>query len=221
MLLGAPAAALDPAPGAATVDGSPAEWTPADDVAAVVGNDPPFQERGRLSLRYDCDAEVLYALVMAAPDLRLQAVDPDEAYLRLGSDPKLVSGTDVPDGRAPDAAWVDRQGSTAAGIELSTPLTPGRHDELRVHAKLPDDSADGYETLDLSPRYQGLEIACGADPAVALIGAPPADPGAPPAPTALVRTGTSGLPVLVVTGSVLLVLGAALSVRRRGRSAGP
>lgn len=222
-LLPPPADALEPTPGVATVDGSPAEWTAADDVAALVGNDPPHLEVGRVSLRYDCADEVLFALVTAGPGHRLQTIDPDEAYVRLGSDPKLVSGEDGADGTAPDAAWVDAQGGTAAGIEMSAPLGPGPHDELRIHAKLPDDSEDGYETVDLAPRFQQLVTACPAAAAAAQVALadPPAaaDDGAVES-DGLARTGAPIL-ALATIGGLLLAVGAGLTIRRRARPAGP
>lgn len=229
LLVPVPAAGVEPTPGGATVDGSTAEWTPADDAFVLVGNDPPHRERGRVALRYDCDDEVLYALIMAGPDLRLEATDPDEAYLRLGSEPKLVSGTDEADGEAPDAAWVDLQGPTAAGIELGAPLPAGTYDDLRVHAKVPNDSEDGYETLDLSPRYQQLTITCAADAAAGLVAGAdtgsgagdPSDPAEVVDPAGLARTGAPVLPTLVGVGLVLIVGGAAIRLRRWSRPAGP
>lgn len=223
LLLPRPAAAVEPLAGSAVVDGVAAEWTPADDVAALVGNDPPHVERGRLSLRYDCDTEVLYALLQAGPGVRFLAIDPDEAYLRFGDEAKLVSGEDGVDGVAPDAAWIDHQGDTAAGIEMSAPVAPGTHDDLRVHAKVPNDSADGYETVDLSPRYQELVLACGTDvdPVSLVRGGDPADPGDPPDPGDLARTGAPVLPWLAGGGLLLVVVGAALRLRRWDRPAGP
>lgn len=211
------AGALQPVPGEATVDGSAAEWTPADDVAALVGNDAPHLERGRLSLRYDCGEQVLFALLLAGPGLHLEATDADEAYLRLGSEAKLVKGTDEVDGDAPDAAWVDRSGGTARGIELSAPLAPGSHGDLRVHAKLADDSEDGYETLDLSARYEPLATTC-AEPTGAESTATET-PTAPPGPVDLARTGAPLLPLLAAVGAFLVAAGAALRSRRWDRPA--
>lgn len=219
---GSPAGALHPVPGVATVDGSSAEWTPADDVAALVGNDPPHLEQGRLSLRYDCEEQVIYALLLAGPGLRLQATDPAEAYLRLGSATKLVDGTDGADGEAPDAAWIDRSDGTARGVEMSAPLAPGSYEAFRVHAKLPDDSADGYETLDLSPRHQQLTVGCDAGLAVAdlALADPSSDPPDPGDPSGLARTGAPLLPLLAAVGAFLFAAGVALRMRRWDRPAG-
>lgn len=219
LLLLPPAGALESQPGGAQVDGSVAEWGPGDDVAPLFSNDRPYAEVARLALRYDCDEGVLYALVIAAPGVRLLTTDPDEAYLRFGDEPKLVSGTDVADGEAPDAAWVDAADGTAAGIEMSAVLARGSHADLRVHAKVPNDSADGYQTVDLRPRYQELSTTCPAGVAAAdlSLSDPPSDPGADPAEAAgsagLARTGAPSVPVLVAAGLVLVAAG--LTVRMR------
>ena len=221
LLLLPPASALTPAAGGADVDGSVAEWGPGDDVAALYGNDRPNAELARLALRYDCEDEVLYALVIAGPGVRLQATDPDEAYLRFGSEPKLVSGTDAADGDPPDAAWVDPADGTAAGIEMSAPLAPGTHPDLRVHAKVPNDSADGYQTVDLRPRYQELAVGCpagavGAADVAMTTADPPADPGVEAED--LARTGAPTMPVLVAAGLALLATGLLLRTRPWARA---
>jgi hypothetical protein len=221
LLLLPPAGAVTPTAGDAQVDGSVVEWGPGDDVAALFSNDRPHAELGRLALRYDCADEVLYALVTASPGVRLLATDPDEAYLRFGSEPKLVSGTDTADGDAPDAAWVDLADGTAAGIEMSAPLAPGTHPDLRAHAKVPNDSDDGYQTVDLVPRYQELAVDCPGDPVAAAEVAmttadPPADPAADPA--GLARTGAPNLPVLVAAGLAVIAMGLLLRTRPWARA---
>ena len=105
--------------------------------------------------------ETLFALVTAAPGEILKTEDTAEAYLRLGPTGKLVSGLSGNDGVAPDFAWVGQSGITASGFEASATVAPGSYPaSLRVHAKLPDDSADGYETVDLEPRYRDLTVEC-------------------------------------------------------------
>ncbi len=213
----APAAAgpLEPVSGVAVVDGTDGEWTSADDVGPLIGNDTPHLELGRVSLRYDCGERVLFALVLAGSGRRLEATDANEAYLRLGSEPKLVDGTDGVDGDAPDAAWVDPSGGTARGVELSTPLAPGTYDDLRIHAKLADDSDDGYETLDLAGRHQPLELTCAADPPTADdASAVTETPSDPPGPVDLARTGAPLLPLLAAVGAFLIAAGSALRTRR-------
>ncbi len=130
----------------ADVDGSPGEWDGGDVFATLVSDTPPHDARGTVSLRYDCEAGVLYAYVATAEGYELQTTDPDEAYLRLGSSGKIVSGSSGDDGAAPDFAWVGQSGDTAGGFEASAEVAEGSY-ALRVHAKVPDDSSDGYETI--------------------------------------------------------------------------
>ncbi len=157
----ASAAAPEPVYAAATVDGAPGEWSADAPWGTLVSNDPPHRVIGSLSLRYECSTETLFALVTAAPGETFKTEDPGEAYLRLGPTGKLVSGLSGNDGVPPDFAWVEQSGITAAGFEASASVTPGTYPaSLRVHAKLPDDSADGYETIDLDPRYRDLTIEC-------------------------------------------------------------
>lgn len=141
----------------ADVDGSPGEWDGGDVFATLVSDTPPNDARGTLSLRYDCEAGVLYAYVATAEGYELQTTDPDEAYLRLGESGKIVSGTSGDDGAAPDFAWVGQSGDTASGFEASAEVGEGSY-TLRVHAKVPDDSSDGYDTI--GARSLELVIEC-------------------------------------------------------------
>ncbi len=218
-LVSLPAAGAEPSSGTATVDGDVAEWAPADVFDEMVAVTPPHPPRATLSLRYDCAEGTLYAMVQALPGVVLQTLDPAEAYLRLGATGKLVSGTNGDGG----FAWVGRSGDAAQGFEMSAPASAGDHlAALRVHAKVPDGSADGYETIDLDPRYQDLSLGCTAPAALRASAAPgdPADPGDPGAvaPTSLVRTGLAGGPALLAVASVLILAGL-LSLRLRRRLA--
>ncbi len=155
------AAPPEPSYATATVDGSAAEWAPGDVWGTILTNDPPHRVVASASLRYDCDTSVLYVLVTAAPGETFMTTDPEEAYVRLGPTGKLVSGLSGNDGTAPDFEWISPSGGTAQGFEASAPLDPGSYPaSLRIHGQLPDDSEDGYETIDLTPRYSDLSITC-------------------------------------------------------------
>lgn len=205
-----------PTAGTAVVDGDPGEWSAADEFGPLVAMNSADEVRASLSLRYDCNAEVLYALVQAVPGVTLRTTDPDEAYLRLGSNGNRVSGADG------DFAWVGLDGDGAQGFEMSASVASGDNSSaLRVHAKVIDGSADGYETIDLDPRTQDLSLPCG-DAAVAARAADPQDPGDPGDPGSavagggLVRTGlTDGVALLLVSGVLILGGVVALRVRRR------
>lgn len=240
-LAGAAAAPPEPSYAAATIDGSAAEWNAGDQWGTIVSNDPPMRTVASASLRYDCATNVLSVLVLASPGEKLQTADPAEAYVRIGTSGKLVSGLSNHDGTPPDFAWVDQADGTARGFEASASLAPGAY-PLRIHAKLPDDSADGYETTDLNPRYSDLLVACVAeeqvtsttqstttdpstttsDPStttalgpvrVTATTVPPTDPGRV-ANVTLARTGTSSGPLAAV-GAGLVLVGAFLVRRAR------
>lgn len=158
------ATAPEPTYGAATVDGSTADWDAGDAWGTMASNDPPNRTVASVSLRYDCTTGTLFALVTASPGEIFQTIDADEAYIRLGASGKLVHGLSGNDGTAPDFSWVDQTGDTAAGFEASAAVAPGSYPaSLRIHAKMPNDSADGYETVDLKPRYSDLVIVCPVD----------------------------------------------------------
>ncbi|HWJ62616.1 MAG TPA: hypothetical protein VNS19_11655 [Acidimicrobiales bacterium] len=159
----AASAAAPPQPtyASANVDGNPWEWNNFDTWGTLLSNDPPYRIVGKVLLRYDCKTQVLYAYAKVSPGEIMQTADPAEAYLRLGQTGKLVSGQSGDDGTAPDFRWVGESNGTAKGFEASAKVAPGSYPaSFRVHAKLPDDSADGYETIDLDPRYSDLTIEC-------------------------------------------------------------
>lgn len=155
-------AAVPPEPtyGTASVDGSPGEWAAGDVFGPLVSDRAPYPALATASLRYDCDAGVLYVYVAANPGVVLQAIDPDEDYVRLGGG-KLVTGLSGDDGVPPDFAWLGLSGDTASGWEASAEVAEGSYPvSLRIHAKVPDDSADGYQVIDLQPRYSDLTLTC-------------------------------------------------------------
>jgi hypothetical protein len=118
--------------------------------------------RAKLYLRYDCNAQVLYAYVRAVDDGVLRRDRPENAYLRIDGSGKLVSGKSGDDGKAPDFAWVGRSGSGAGGWEASGRLGPGTY-RLRAHVLLKWRDADGYLPLDAVPRELKLVIRCDDD----------------------------------------------------------
>jgi hypothetical protein len=150
----------EPTYSGATVDGSAGEWGGGDVFGTLYSNDPPYAPLATASLRYDCEAGVLYAYIAANPGVVLQTSDPAEDYVRVGSG-KLVSGLSGNDGSAPDFAYVGETADGASGWEASAPLAEGAYPAaLRIHAKVPDQSSDGYQVIDLQPRYSNLTVAC-------------------------------------------------------------
>lgn len=173
------AAPPTPSAGTASVDGDPGEWTSADRYADLTrGGVDGRPAVGSLSLRYDCDTETLFGLVIIdEPDVAL-ASRPDAAYLRIGTSGKLVGGEHGNDGTPPDFAWVGSDGTYAAGFEVSAPLAPGSY-TIRSHVLiLNEDEADGYDAVDNVSRETPLEIDC-AEPTPT----PTPTPTATPTPT--------------------------------------
>ncbi len=107
------AAAPNPTYGSAVVDGATAEWSLSTDHfgdmtdAGVAGR----PVRAKLYVRYDCDAETLFALVLVQGDEQGRQDRPDEAYLRIDGEGKLVGATSGNDGTPPDFAWIDGDGT--------------------------------------------------------------------------------------------------------------
>jgi hypothetical protein len=156
------AAAPHPSAGSATVDGSIADWSLSGDFfsdmtdAGVDGR----PVRAKLYLQYDCDAEVLYGLVLVQGDEKARRDRPDEAYIRIDGSGKLMSATYGNDGTPPDFEWVNPDREAADGWEASGSLAPGSY-TLRAHVLVADDSADGYTPMDVIGRDVPLEIDCG------------------------------------------------------------
>lgn len=151
------AASSTPSAGSATVDGDPGEWSLGTDLFAdmAAGSQDPM---GRLYLRYDCDTETLYGLVLTLDGNKAQQTRPAEAYLRIDGAGKLVSGQSGDDGTPPDFAWVGGDGTLADGFEASGHVAPGSH-TIRAHVLIDDDSADGYTPIDANAP---LELECAA-----------------------------------------------------------
>jgi hypothetical protein len=150
------AAPPNPSPGSATVDGDISDWSLAGDLFADMtdGGNPDVPARAKLYLRYDCDTETLFALVLALGDEKARQDRPDEAYLQIDGS-KLID----PDG---DFAWVNGDGTLADGWEGAGDLAPGSY-TLRAHVLIADDSADGYTPMDPVGRYIPLVIECKED----------------------------------------------------------
>ena len=165
------------------MDGDPGEWTAADRFAEM--SDAGLRKlpvRATLSIRYDCTHNVLYAYVRAVGDGTVLRDRPENAYLRIDSRGKLVSGLSGDNGKAPDFAWV-RSASKTRGWEASGRLAPGRY-LVRAHVLLAWDDADGYLPLDIAPREVPLVLRCAAPPKASPSPKPTARPKPSEAPSA-------------------------------------
>ena len=171
------AAPPEPSAGVADIDGAAGEWNLAADIFAELrrGSDPTSPVVARLFLRYDCTSRTLSALVLTEAGVRLQTIDPGETYLAVDGT-KVVHAGSGDNGVPPDFRWVDQTGATAGGFEASADVPQGTH-TLRVHAKVPTNDPDGYNTIDIAGRTTPLILACpgaGGQPPIG----PPPPPGA-------------------------------------------
>lgn len=119
----------------------------------------------KLYLRYDCESEILYALVLGetGPVLAL----PDDNFIKLGDSTKLVDGNDNNDGTPPDFAWIGLSNGEADGWEAAVSLSEGAYSNLNVHAQV---FADGEaQTAAVDGRAIEMVIDCGGTTAVELI----------------------------------------------------
>jgi hypothetical protein len=168
------AAAPTPNAGSATVDGNTGDWSLGADFFADMNDGVDGHPvRAKFYAKYDCDAEVLYGLVLVQGDEQARQDRPDEAYI-------AIDGSKIADANHGDFAWVNGDGTLADGFEASGALEPGSY-TLRVHVLVADDSADGYTPMDLIGRNVPLVIEC-ADVAPTQ-GTPTPTPRAPNNPT--------------------------------------
>jgi PKD repeat protein len=156
----------EPSYGTATVDGNYAEWDLTNDYFADMwragkapGDHPNPVLESKLYLRYDCEENVLYALVLSVNDTNalMQAQD---AFIKLGNSNKLVDGDYGDDGTAPDFQWVGVSGNYAQGFEASAPLAEGSYNNLNVHLQVDN---GGSQTSAVEDRAIDLTIDCPED----------------------------------------------------------
>jgi hypothetical protein len=190
-------AASPPSPtyGAATVDGATGDWALGADVFADMtdAGNPAKPVVGHLYLRYDCTSGTLYALVLGAGGTQFQQTRPENAYIRLDGAGKSVSGLSGNDGTPPDFSWVGGDGTLADGFEASVSVPVGSH-TVRAHVLRPDNSPDGYQSVDPIGRDVPLELACEtatATPAPTATTSPTRAPTTTPTPGGTVKAETA------------------------------
>ena len=124
-----PASAM-PVFGTALVDGDPSEWNLATDFAAEMREAGKASKDllSKLYLRYNCNTETMYVLVLAEDGYEaLESAN--DAWVKFDSLPgngKVVDGNEANDGIPPDFAWV-HDGSKLVGYEASFTLAPGTY----------------------------------------------------------------------------------------------
>ncbi|MBN2092789.1 PKD domain-containing protein [candidate division KSB1 bacterium] len=141
-----------PTYGTANVDGNYGEWNLTNDHFANMyeAGDPEKDHFSSLYLRYDCNTNVVYALVLREngwlPDLT-----PENAWIKIYelSNSPLVSGNSGDDGIPPDFAWVYDE-NTLIGYEASFSLAEGTYNEFEAHINV-----DGGRTSSTGKKNQG------------------------------------------------------------------
>jgi hypothetical protein len=150
-----------PTYGSAVVDGKTGDWDLTNDrFAAMTDNgyvDKPTV--AYLYLRYDCDTETLYALVLGVDGNQFRQTRPENAYIRIDGSGKLFSGNSGNNGTPPDFEWVNGDGTLADGFEGSGKVDAADH-TVRAHILRPDNSPDGYESVDNISRDVPLVLKC-------------------------------------------------------------
>lgn len=151
------AAAPNPAYGTAVVDGSSGEWDLNNDYFA------PVYQAGKSSkptvadlyARYSCTDQVLYLLVLSRNGYPVSVENGNQVFVKFDGT-KVASSNSTNDGTLPDFAWINSNGSEAAGYEYAISLTSGSTIGLKVHHNFNNggDTASpshGNDTIDLTP----------------------------------------------------------------------
>ena len=155
-------AATPPHPtyGTATVDGDASEWDLAEDGSGDffanmyrTGN-PTKPVEAKLYLRYDCDNNILYALVKTVNDLPIDTSKTEEQWINIDGGKKEVNDQSGDNGIPPDFHFVPDAGTPKIGWEASVSLTTGNH-TIQVHTNVLD---GGSQTADTT--VKDLEIDC-------------------------------------------------------------
>jgi len=129
--------------GTATVDGDHSEWDISADFAAnmctagSLGEDRNCEGKGKenlsdLYLRYDCNKDILYVLVLEQDGYQAERSAGDAWVTIGGNSNKVVNGSSVNDNTQPNFAWVESDGELL-GYEASFKLAAGTHDNVQVH----------------------------------------------------------------------------------------
>jgi hypothetical protein len=154
----------EPTYASANVNGNYSEWDLNNDFFADMyrAADPNKKVESKLYLRYDCQTQTLYVLVLAVGGVTVLP-EADNAFVKLGNATKLVDGNSGDDGVPPDFAWV-MSNNDYIGFEASAYLAPGNYNNLNVHVQVED---GGSQTSAVADRAILLDIVCtGGEPAI-------------------------------------------------------
>ena len=150
----------------ATVDGNTGEWDLTNDFFADMyrAGDPTKVVESKLYLRYDCDKDVMYALVLAVDGVPV-LVQPDNAWIAIdGASNKPVNGNDNNDGTPPDFAWVGKNNGEAQGWEASFGLDKDQTYTILAHTNVFDDGEEQTSATDRKTNQDGICLAINCGP---------------------------------------------------------
>jgi hypothetical protein len=151
---------ISPTFGTATIDGNASEWNQKDFAvpmctAGSVSHDTntmmtTCNGNGKVNLsdlflRYDCNKDILYVLVLKKTDYEAERSE-DDAWVTVGGNSeKKVKGNSGKDGTPPDFAWVESDGELL-GYEASFKLEPGTHHDVEVHLNVSGNTSSTGKT---------------------------------------------------------------------------
>jgi hypothetical protein len=192
--------------GVATVDGDISDWNLASDYFASMyrAGDSTKEHESDLYLRYDCDNQILYVLVLQANGVPLQIIS-GTAWIAIDSQSnKLVTDGSGNDGTPPDFAWVgqgyDGDPTHAQGYEASFELAPGTY-EIIAHVDVYDSDNTQTSATDGFPSDgPTLDISC--DPTAVTI-------------TSLTAHSAGALPLALAVGGLGILTGLGVIWRRQ------
>jgi hypothetical protein len=153
-----------------TVDGDYSEWvTQADNpdnnvndwfAAMYKAANPNFPQLSSLYLSYDCQTQIMYALVLVEGDgTALLNSNGEEHYVKIGSTTLVDEGYGN-DGTVPDFNYIV-DGPDIIGWEASFSLAEGSYNNLNVHTQAYDDD-DNLQTSAVEDRSVDLTVTCGS-----------------------------------------------------------
>lgn len=136
----------------ANVDGNSFEWDLSEDYFA------DMHEAGRISkivlsklyLRYDCENEVLYALVSVEDGHSLNFTGQGDHYIKING-AKMVDEFYGDNNVAPDFAFLGSNDANADGWEASTPLPKNQSYMINVHTQVNTNGGPSGRTSATTP----------------------------------------------------------------------
>ena len=147
---------------------NPVDWDLANDTKLPMG-EPSGIILSDAYLKYDCENEVLYALVLLRENYQIEpGSDGGSNWIKVydfaSNLQKIVSADSGNDGTPPDFSWVVNAQQAQVGWEVSAPLAKGTleknpdYAEVEIHAQV-DDESEGEGRTSSSDKFS-LNVTC-------------------------------------------------------------